>query len=57
MSDQPFYAPNRTVPPPQPRVGEHLWTVEKDGRRLACELRDDGAAGVPRPSTADLVMM
>ena len=46
MSDQPFYAPNRKVPPRQPRVGEPLWTVHKDGRHLACELRDDGAAGV-----------
>ena len=46
MSDQPFYAPNRKVPPRQPRAGERLWTVEKNGRRLACELRDDGAAGV-----------
>jgi hypothetical protein len=46
MSDQPFYAPNRKVPPRQPRAGERLWTVEKNGRRLACELRDDGEAGV-----------
>jgi hypothetical protein len=46
MSDQPFYAPNRKVAPRQPRVGEHLWAIQKDGRRLACELRDDGAAGV-----------
>ena len=46
MSDQPFYAPNRKAPPRQPRAGERLWTVEKNGRRLACELRDDGAAGV-----------
>jgi hypothetical protein len=46
MSDQPFYAPNRTTAPRQPRVGEHLWTVQKDGRPLACELRDDGAWGV-----------
>jgi hypothetical protein len=29
MTDQPFYAPNRKVPPRQPRAGEHLWTVEK----------------------------
>jgi hypothetical protein len=47
MSDQPFYAPNRKpplqLPPPK---GEPLWTVEKNGRRLACELRDDGAWGV-----------
>jgi hypothetical protein len=46
MSNEPFYAPNRKVPPPQPRIGEPLWTVEKDSRRLACELRDDGEAGV-----------
>jgi hypothetical protein len=46
MSDQPFYAPNRKVPPQEPRTGEHLWTIQKDGRQLACELRDDGAAGV-----------
>jgi hypothetical protein len=46
MSDQPFYAPNRKIAPRQPRVGEPIWTVQKDGRRLACELRDDGEAGV-----------
>jgi hypothetical protein len=46
VSDQPFYAPNRKVPPRQPRAGERLWTVEKNGRQLACELRDDGEAGV-----------
>jgi hypothetical protein len=46
MSDQPFYAPNRTNAPRQPRAGEHLWAIEKNGRRLACELRDDGEAGV-----------
>jgi hypothetical protein len=46
MSDQPFYAPNRKIPPPQPRIGEPLWTIQKDGRLLACELRDDGEAGV-----------
>ena len=45
MSDQPFYAPNRTTAPRQPRVGERLWTVQKNGRHLACELRDDGEAG------------
>jgi hypothetical protein len=46
MSDQPFYAPNRKIAPRQPRVGERLWTVQKNGRQLACELRDDGAASV-----------
>jgi hypothetical protein len=46
MSDPPFCAPNRTTVSRQPRAGEHLWAIEKDGRQLACELRDDGAAGV-----------
>jgi hypothetical protein len=46
MTDQPFYAPNHTTAPRQPRAGEDLWTVQKNGRQLACELRDDGAAGV-----------
>jgi hypothetical protein len=46
MSDQPFYAPNHTTAPPQPRAGEPLWTVQKAGRSLACELRDDGEFGV-----------
>jgi hypothetical protein len=46
MSDQPFYAPNRTTAPRPPRAGEPLWAVQKDGRQLACELRDDGEAGV-----------
>jgi hypothetical protein len=27
-------------------VREYLWIIHKDGRQLACELRDDGAAGV-----------
>ena len=46
MSDRPFYAPNRTTTPRQPRAGEPLWTVQKDGRPLECELRDNGLAGV-----------
>ena len=46
MSDQPFYAPNRTTAPRQPPPGEHLWSVSKNGRQLECELRDDGAWGV-----------
>jgi hypothetical protein len=46
MSDQPFYAPNRTTAPRQPRAGEPLWVLEKTGRQLACELRDDGDVGV-----------
>jgi hypothetical protein len=45
MSDQPFYAPNRKAPPRPARAGEPLWAIQKDGRQLACELRDDGEAG------------
>src|ERR1700680_1700861 len=46
MSDEPFYAPNRTTAPRQRQPGEHLWAVRKDGRQLDCELRDHGAWGV-----------
>jgi hypothetical protein len=46
MSDEPFYAPNRKIAPRQPRVGEHLWAIRKDGRQLDCELRDHGEWGV-----------
>jgi len=38
--------PNHKPTPRHPRAGEHLWTVQKNGRQLACELRDDGEAGV-----------
>ena len=46
MSDQAFYAPNRKIAPPQPRGGEQLWAIRKDGRQLDCELRDHGEWGV-----------
>jgi hypothetical protein len=46
MSDAPFYAPNRSAAARQPRVAEPLWAVQKEGRQLACELRDDGVLGV-----------
>src|SRR6202521_3697534 len=46
MSDEPFYAPNRTTAPRQRQPGEHLWAVRKDGRQLDCELRDHGPWGV-----------
>ena len=46
MIDQPFYAPTRSPAPRQPRLGEPLWPVQKDGRQLACELGDDGDLGV-----------
>jgi hypothetical protein len=46
MGDQPFYAPDCRTERLRPRRGERLWTVQKAGRTLACELRDDGAWGV-----------
>ena len=46
MSDEPFYAPNRKPSPAPLRKGEPLCTIQKNGLRLACELREDGAAGV-----------
>jgi hypothetical protein len=46
MSDEPFYAPNRTIAPRQPRVGKHLWAIRKDGRQIDCELCDHGVWGV-----------
>jgi hypothetical protein len=50
MSDQPFYAPNRLTAPRQPRVGEHLWAIRKDGRQLDCEVRDYREWGVESKS-------
>jgi hypothetical protein len=46
MSATPFDAPNRTTAPRQPRAGEHLWAVRKDGRQIDCELCDHGTWGV-----------
>ena len=54
MSDQPFYAPNHTPAPRQPRAGEHLWAVRKDGRQIDCELCDHGAWGVEMQIYRDL---
>ena len=33
-------------PPVQPRCGEHLWTLEKAGRRVDCRLLEHGEHGV-----------
>jgi hypothetical protein len=36
----------KPLPPKAPRARERLWTIRRtDGRILACELLDDGAAG------------
>src|ERR1700722_1923691 len=42
MSEQPSMRP--TARPN--RASEHIWAIENNGRQLACELRDDGAAGM-----------
>ena len=41
---RPFYAPNRTPTPRQPRAGESCGASRRTA--VACELRDDGEAGV-----------
>ena len=47
MSDQPYYAPNRTPDAPrQPRPTEHLWAIRLDGRQYDGELIDHGIWGV-----------
>jgi hypothetical protein len=45
MSERPFYAPDQRPTPRQPRLGEPLWAIRKDGQQLDCELRD-GTWGV-----------
>ena len=46
MTDEPFYAPNRTPPPRQPQPGERLFEFRRGFDRWRCELRDDGVSGV-----------
>jgi hypothetical protein len=47
MADEPFYAPNRTPPPPrQPQPGEEIWRLHNGtGRIQTCELRNDEQVG------------
>jgi hypothetical protein len=47
MSDEtPFYSPDRRpAPPRQPKPGEQVWCLRKDGRIQTCELRDDSKVG------------
>ena len=43
MTGIPWYAPGQGQPPvPQPRPGEPVWSLQKNGRRVDCELRDHG---------------
>jgi hypothetical protein len=66
MSDQPFYAPNRTTAPRQARAGVNLWVVQNDGRqasaracarsqRCVAELCVSGRLGMDKKKIADLV--
>jgi hypothetical protein len=41
MADQ-WYSPGYRSPPPREQPGESLWTLERNGRQLVCELRDHG---------------
>jgi hypothetical protein len=43
--DDPFYAPSHTPPARQPRPGQHLWTLRKDGGSTRAELRSHGEYG------------
>ena len=46
MADEPFYSPNRKAPPLRVvRSGEPLWSLQKDGRQITCELRSHGEYG------------
>jgi hypothetical protein len=47
MTDDPFYAPNRTPSPPgQPQPGERLFEFFRGHDRFRCELRDNGDFGI-----------
>lgn len=37
--------PLRSAPPPNPRPAERIWSMQKSGRRIDCELRTTGDAG------------
>jgi hypothetical protein len=41
MTDQ-WYSPGYRPPPLREHPGESLWTLERNGRNVACELRDHG---------------
>ena len=41
MADK-WYSPGYRPPPPKARPGQSLWTLERNGRHVACELRDHG---------------
>jgi hypothetical protein len=41
MTDR-WYSPDYRPTQPKSHPGELLWTLERDGRHVACELRDHG---------------
>ena len=41
MADQ-WYSPGYRPPPSKERPGQSLWTLERSGRHVACQLRDHG---------------
>jgi hypothetical protein len=46
MADEPkWYQPNYRLPERTPQPGEPVWTLQKNGRTLRCELRDHGEHG------------
>jgi hypothetical protein len=44
MTDQ-WYSPDYRTSLPRERPGEALWTLQRNGRQVACELRDHGEPG------------
>jgi hypothetical protein len=51
MADQ-WYSPGYHPPPPRAHPNEPLWTLERNGRHVACELRDHG-----EPSGAEVQLL
>jgi hypothetical protein len=46
MADEPFYSPQRQLPPARvSKPGEPLWSLHRDGRQITCELRSHGEYG------------
>ena len=43
MIDDDWYKPHRPpAPPQQPKPGEHVWSLRKNGKQVDCELRFHG---------------
>ena len=47
MADDDWYKPNRPpTPPRQPTLGEHIWSLRRNGKQIDCELRFHGESYV-----------